>query len=128
MKERMQKYIPSFSEWKLKEKLARFASAMGVKTVYSVLLLYYAYRRKDTPSWAKNIVLGTLGYLITPIDVIPDLTPVLGFTDDFGVLSYGLVTIAAFINPEVRVKARIQLHSMFDEVYEKDLMAVDQKL
>ena len=67
------------------------------------LLLYYAYRRRDTPLWAKNIVLGTLGYFLSPIDIIPDLTPLLGYTDDAGVLAFGLVIISSYVASSVKV-------------------------
>ncbi|MCB0641234.1 MAG: DUF1232 domain-containing protein, partial [Phaeodactylibacter sp.] len=88
------KYMPSFSEGNFWEKVRRYAQQAGLKTVYTALLLFYAFKRKDTPAWAKNIILGTLGYFLAPIDAIPDLTPILGYTDDIGVLSFGLVTIA----------------------------------
>ncbi|MDV7402173.1 DUF1232 domain-containing protein, partial [Arthrospira platensis SPKY1] len=66
-------------ERQLWNKIKRFAKAAGVKTVYSVLLLFYAFQRKETPAWAKNIILGALAYFISPLDFLPDLTPVFGF-------------------------------------------------
>ena len=99
-----------------------------MKTVYSALLLFYAYRRKETPTWAKSIVLGTLGYLISPFDALPDLTPIIGYTDDIGVLSFGLVTIACYINEGVRTNARKQLGKWFKDFQEEDLLEVDAKL
>ena len=101
---------------------------VGVKVTYSALLLYYAYERKDTPQWARNIILGSLAYLISPIDAIPDLTPFLGFTDDIGVLSFGLVTIACYIDNTVRENAKTKVHKYFKVVDEEDLMEVDAKL
>jgi len=78
--------------------------------------------------WAKNIVLGVLGYLITPIDFIPDLTPIIGYTDDIGVLSFGLVTIACFVNDEVRTQSRNQLGKWFSKLDEETIAEVDQQL
>jgi len=101
---------------------------LGVKITYSALLLYYAYQRKDTPRWAKNVIIGALGYLLSPIDTIPDLTPFLGFTDDFGVLSFALVTIACYINEDVRSDAKEKVHQLFNNVYEEDLQEVDSSL
>ncbi|MDF1698738.1 MAG: YkvA family protein [Saprospiraceae bacterium] len=113
-------------------KLLRYLSArlktVGVKLAYSALLLYYAYDRADTPNWAKNIILGSLAYLVSPFDSIPDLTPFLGFTDDFGVLSFGLVTIACYIDAPVREKAKAKINSFFKVVDEEDLLEVDAKL
>lgn len=122
------KYADKFSEGKFWTKLKEYAKQAGVKAVYSALLLFYAFRRKDTPGWAKNIVLGVLGYFLTPIDAIPDLTPLLGYTDDIGVLSFGLVTIAAYINDEVKSQARTRLSKWFDEIDDDDLAEVDKQL
>jgi len=101
---------------------------LGVKLTYSALLLYYAYDRKDTPQWARNIILGSLAYLISPIDAIPDLTPFLGFTDDIGVLSFGLVTIACYIDDTVRKNARMKVRKFFKVVDEEDLSEIDSRL
>lgn len=122
------KYISRFSENKLWKKIGHYAKQAGLKTVYSALLLFYAYKRKDTPVWAKNIVLGTLGYFLSPIDWLPDLTPIIGFTDDIGVLSFGLVAIAAYINEDVRNQARERLKKWFGDYDQQPLQEVDEKL
>ncbi len=121
-------YKASYSEKKLWKKLKKFATAIGAKMTYTILLLFYAYKRKETPRWAKNIVLGALGYLIAPIDAIPDISPIIGFTDDLGVLSFGLVAIAAYVNDDVKSKARKKLNKWFGDVDEQDLEDVDGKL
>ncbi len=125
---RLDKYRRYFSEMAFWSKLKRFGKAAGVKTVYSALLLYYAYKRKETPAWAKRSILGVLGYLISPIDFLPDLTPIIGFTDDLGFLSMCLVIIAAFINDEVKTQAREKVLVWFPTVEEADLSEVDDKL
>lgn len=117
-----------YSEEGLWTKLQRYTRQAGTKVVYSALLLFYAYKRKDTPAWAKRVVIGALGYFISPIDVIPDLTPFLGYTDDIGILSFGLVTIAAYVNEEVRDNARGKLGKWFKNVDEEQLKEVDEKL
>ncbi|MFZ1749757.1 MAG: YkvA family protein [Saprospiraceae bacterium] len=103
-------------------------SAMGVKLVYSALLMIYAYKSERTPSWAKRIIIGAMAYLLSPIDTIPDLTPFIGFTDDLGVLSFALVTIACYIDEDVRQKAKTRLNKMFTNPSEKDIKAVDDCL
>ena len=110
------------------KKIQHFAKQAGLKVVYSVLLLFYAYRRTDTPLWAKRIIIGVLGYFISPIDMLPDLTPIIGYTDDLGVLSFGLVTIAAYVNDEVRIKARQKLRGWFGEFDVEELKEVDRQL
>lgn len=128
MKNPFEKYAKRFSENQLWKKIQDFAKQAGLKVMYSVLLLYYAYRRKDTPIWAKRIIIGILGYFISPIDMLPDLTPILGYTDDLGVLSFGLVAIAAYINDDVRITARKKLRDWFGDYDVAELVEVDQKL
>ncbi len=128
MKHPFEKYGNLFTENKLWEKIKNYARQAGVKAIYSSLLLFYAYRRSDTPSWAKNIILGTLGYFLAPIDAIPDLSPIIGYTDDIGVLSFGLVTIAAYINDEVRGQAKERLGKWFDDYDEESINEVEEML
>jgi uncharacterized membrane protein YkvA (DUF1232 family) len=103
----------SFSETSFWSKIRRYAQKAGEKTIYTALLLYYAYKRSDTPTWAKSVILGALGYFLSPIDAIPDLTPLVGYTDDMAVLAGALATVAAYINDEVREKATQQLTKWF---------------
>lgn len=128
MKSQLNRFRKFFSDSAFFEKLANFGKSLGTKTVYTALLLYYAYQRKDTPAWAKRIVLGVLGYLVMPLDAVPDLSPFVGYTDDIGVLSFGLVTIAAYINDEVKEKARTQVSKWLPKVNDEDLKEVEKKL
>ncbi len=122
------KYGKKFSKNSFFSLISKRYSTIGSKTVYTGLLLYFAFRRDETPTWAKNIILGTLGYLISPIDGIPDLTPVLGYTDDIGILSFGLVTIASYVNDEVRTKAKSKLTNWFPRLDQGSLHEIDQKI
>jgi uncharacterized membrane protein YkvA (DUF1232 family) len=124
----MQGPLSQFTENKLWRKLNAYARQAGIKVVYAALLLYYAYRRKDTPHWARRVVIGVLGYFLSPIDALPDLTPILGYTDDLGVLAFGLVTIAAYVDTSVKQQAREKLHAWFGAYDEEELKEVDDKV
>ncbi len=117
-----------FSEFRFWEKLKYHARQAGLKTVYTALLLFYAFKRKETPLWARRMILGVLAYFIAPIDALPDLTPLLGYTDDVGVLGFGLVTVACYINDDVRIDARKKLKKWFGELDFQQLAEVDQQL
>jgi len=117
-----------FSPTLLAQKVRLLGTKAGVRLTYTLLLLFYAYRQKDTPFWAKNIVLGVLGYFIAPIDGIPDLTPFVGYTDDFGMLTFGLVTIAAYISKEVRLSAKTAVYKLFPKANEHEFAEVDCRL
>lgn len=128
MLEKIKQYQHHFSENKFWNKLRQHARKVGLKTVYTALLLFYAYRRRETPTWARSIIIGLLGYFLAPIDLIPDLSPVLGYTDDLGVLAFGLVAIAGFINDDVKTKARTRLEGWFGNYDETELKEIDAKL
>lgn len=122
------RYAILFSKKNLWNKISRYAKQAGIQTVYAALLLYYAFKRKETPRWAKNMVIGVLGYFLAPIDAIPDLTPFIGYTDDIGVLIFGLVTISAYVNKEVRENAKNKLVKWFGNYDTKLLKEVEDKL
>jgi uncharacterized membrane protein YkvA (DUF1232 family) len=128
MKNPFSRFSRFFSESAFWNKLKHYARQAGIQTVYAALLLYYAFRRKETPAWAKHMILGVLGYFLAPINALPDLTPILGYTDDIGVLTFGLVTVASYVNDEVKEKARHRLGSWFGSYREDALKEVDQQL
>jgi uncharacterized membrane protein YkvA (DUF1232 family) len=108
----------------LKKKIRYISSSL----LYASLLMYYAFIRKETPFWAKRIVMGVFVYLFSPIDAIPDLSPIIGYTDDMGVMLYGLVLIAAYINADVRQSARGTLEKWIGPVDQETLRQVDARL
>lgn len=122
------KYKRWFDEQTFSKTLLRIAKKSGIKVVYTALLMFFAYKRPETPSWAKRIVIGVLGYLFAPIDLIPDLSPIVGFTDDLAFLSLGLITIAGYVNKDVREKSKAQLKKWFGDYDENDLKEVDEQL
>ena len=120
--------LPLLPAQRFLRRTGRLAKAAGLQTIYTALLLYYAYERKDTPRWAKKSILGALGYLLMPLDAIPDLTPILGYTDDLAVLGAGLAVVAAYVNGEVRQQARATLGRWFPAPDAATLDAVDEQL
>lgn len=74
-----------------------------------IVAIYYAYRDSRTPILAKIIILITLGYALSPIDLIPDFIPVLGYLDDLvivpALIALSLRLIPAEIMEEAREKA-----------------------
>ena len=87
--------------------------AAGRGVIFNALTLYFCLQDPDTPPWAKAIIVGALGYLISPLDVIPDFTPFIGYTDDAGVLAGAVLTLAAFITDDHRNRANGVLHAWF---------------
>jgi len=96
--------------WK---KVTGVALKAGRELIEKALWLYYAAQRPETPTWAKGVAFGALGYFISPIDLIPDITPVLGYTDDLGVVGLAIASIAAYINDDVKRDAARKLDDWF---------------
>ena len=110
------------------QSLENIASKAGMTAVYSALLLFYSFKGDKAPVWAKRVIIGTLGYLISPIDFIPDMTPIVGYTDDIGILSYALVSISCYIDMDVRINARKQTKEIFGKLIPSVIVSVDKKI
>ena len=108
-------------------KLSGIAKKAGLKVVYTGLLLYYVLQ-EDIPRRTKAIIYSALGYLVFPLDAIPDAIPVVGYSDDIGVLILALATVAMYINDDVKNKARVKLRSWFGDIEESDLREVDSQV
>ncbi len=99
-----------------------FINELSTKGLYIILLLFYAYQQGEVPSWAKKVIIGSITYFLSPLDAIPDLTPVLGMTDDLGVLAFGLVTIACYVTDDIREKAESKLTKLTKKKINRDLI------
>ena len=67
---------------------------------------YYCALDRDTPVKVRAMLFGSLAYFLLPSDAVPDILPVLGFTDDAAVLATALNLLAAHITPTHREAAR----------------------
>ncbi len=106
-------HAKSYSESGFWNKLAKYAQAAGSEVIEKVLCLYYAAQRPETPAWAKTVIFGALGYFIFPLDAVPDVLPVVGYSDDLGVIAGALVTVSLYITDEVRQSARDKMQGWF---------------
>jgi uncharacterized membrane protein YkvA (DUF1232 family) len=70
---------------------------------------YYCAFDKQTPRHVQATLLGAIAYFILPFDFVPDMLPVLGFTDDAAVLATALRLVATHITPEHRQAASAAL-------------------
>ena len=123
MDNKFSKYYSDNSLW---EKIRKFSKDAGAKVVYAVLLLYYAMGDKSVSIRNKVMIAASLGYFILPTDAIFDLTPVIGYSDDLGVLLFALTQIASSVTPEVREKSRIKMNEWFSNVDESELTDLEK--
>ncbi|MDP4626106.1 MAG: YkvA family protein [Akkermansiaceae bacterium] len=100
--------VPGF--WRVVRKVA---SRGGRKLLGGALTLFFCLRDSETPAWAKSVILGALGYLIFPMDFIPDTILGVGFTDDWSVIIGAITTVAAHIKDDHRARASAVVKRFF---------------
>jgi uncharacterized membrane protein YkvA (DUF1232 family) len=74
-----------------------------------LLAAWVCARDPSTPRRVKLTLLAALGYFVLPLDAIPDVMPLLGFTDDAAVIAAALAAVAGSITPQHRDKAKEML-------------------
>ena len=108
-------YSNKFSQSEFVEKISRIAKRAGAKLVYAALILFYTLQSDKISTKDKAIIIGALGYLISPLDVVPDAIPIVGLGDDLAVLLYVLKKVWTDIDPDIKSRAREKLGKWFDE-------------
>ena len=109
------KYKDKFSKKGFVEKIARIAKRAGVKLVYAALILYYTLESPEISLKDKAYIIGALGYLITPLDLVPDAIPIAGLGDDLAVLIFVLERVWGNVSDDVKDKAKAKLNTWFDD-------------
>ncbi|WP_297800978.1 YkvA family protein [uncultured Brevundimonas sp.] len=91
-------------------KMRRVAS--HVPFAKQAIAAWYATQDPETPFRAKAVLLGALAYFVMPVDAIPDIFAVVGFSDDAAVLAAVLATFGASIKDRHYDKAKQTLESL----------------
>ena len=115
-------FANKFSPTDFVDKVARIAKRAGAKLVYAALILYYTLQSDKVSKADKALIVGALGYMISPFDAVPDAIPIVGLTDDLAVLVYVLKKGWVNVEPEIKDKARARLSKWFDE---DEIMEID---
>lgn len=128
MHDEKSEYTEVYSESGYWKKLKGYAAKAGREVVERSLQLYYAAQAEGTPRWAKTVIYGALGYFISVIDAVPDITPIVGYTDDLGVLVAALAAVAMYVTPEVKTQAQHKTTAWFGPVAQaEDIPAADDE-
>jgi uncharacterized membrane protein YkvA (DUF1232 family) len=102
-----------FESWKAKAKQLK-------REVYA---LYLASKDPRTPWYAKVLAALIIGYALSPIDLIPDFIPVLGYLDDLIIVPAGIVLLVKMIPKEVMEEAREKARSLDEQKNPKNWIA-----
>ena len=107
-------YQSEYSDSKFWTKVKGLAKKAGSEVVYQALLLYYVLKSPDVPIEQKLVIIGAIGYLICPVDLIPDFIPVAGYADDAAALTAAIKMVHDSITPEIEEQARSKANSLFN--------------
>ncbi|MGL4262855.1 MAG: YkvA family protein [Afipia sp.] len=80
-----------------------------------LLTAYYCAFDRETPRHVQAAILAALAYFVLPFDFVPDMLPVLGFTDDAAVLATAIRMVSSHIKPEHREAAHAALTRGLDK-------------
>jgi len=83
--------------------------ARGLKR--EVQVLYRAFRDQRTPWYGKAFAALVVAYAFSPIDLVPDFVPILGYLDDLVLLPLGILLAVRMIPPQVMADARAQVEA-----------------
>ena len=108
------KYERHYNEDKLWQKLHKFAGKWGEKLLLPAMMLYCMMKSPTVSLRDKTIILGALGYLILPLDAVPDFIPMLGIVDDISAIMLVLKTLGKDITPEIRKEAKEQTDKLLN--------------
>lgn len=77
--------------------------------------LYLAYRDPRTPIYARIVAICVVGYAFSPIDLIPDFIPILGYLDDLLLLPLGIALAIRLIPPAVMAESRVKAQELLNQ-------------
>ena len=109
----MDGYAEKYSEKSFFDKITSVIKKAGLTLIYKALQLYYVTENPNCPMKIKAAIFAALGYFISPIDFIPDITPIVGYSDDAGAIALALTLAQVYINDTVRQKAKDKLTYLF---------------
>lgn len=85
--------------------------------------LYLAYKRPDVPLYAKIVSILVVSYALSPIDLIPDFVPILGYVDDLILIPLGIALAVKLIPENIMNECRQQSEEIFKEGKPKNWIA-----
>ena len=109
------KYGKNYSEDGFFKKITGSVKKAGLGLIYKALQLFYVAQNPNVPMKIRAAIIAPLGYFISPIDLIPDITPLIGFTDDAAVIAGAMAIAHLYINDEIKNKAKETIRKIFGD-------------
>jgi uncharacterized membrane protein YkvA (DUF1232 family) len=117
-------YEKYFSENELLQKIGKLGKSIGATVLYPVFLLFNLLKSGDINLKEKAMIIGTLGYFILPVDLLPDAIVGVGYADDAAALTAAVTALASCITEDIQNESKEQLCKIFGEFDEKALDSV----
>ena len=115
------KYAEKYTESSFFDKIKNTVKSAGLTLIYKAMQLYYVTENPNCPKKIKAAIFAALGYFIMPLDVIPDFTPIVGYSDDAAAIALALGLAQFYIDDEVNRKAKNKIANIFGKSVLKDL-------
>jgi uncharacterized membrane protein YkvA (DUF1232 family) len=112
---KIKKYAKYYSEGDFLKKLSKVSGKLSSSLLYYFIILYYLVSDKNIPLKTRLIFIAALGYFILPSDLVADVIPGLGFTDDLAFVTYAFSTANDFITPELKAKAQERVERLLNQ-------------
>lgn len=90
-------------------KLRLIPRSAGRVILFKALLLYELLTSPGVPVWVRAAIIGVLGYLILPLDAVPDVLPVVGYADDMAAMTALLGSVDYLVSDGMRLQAEQHL-------------------
>lgn len=117
-------YEKHFSESELWNKVAKIGKSIGATLIYPVLLLLNLLKSSETDLKEKTMIIGSLGYFILPVDLLPDAIAGVGFTDDIAALSAVISALASCITKEIQEQSKQKCHDLLGDIDDRAIDGV----
>jgi len=81
----------------------------------NLYLVYLISRHPKTPFYIKILIFGVLGYAFSPIDLIPDFIPVIGYLDDLLIVPLGIYIALKLVPEPILLECKLNVDSVWNE-------------
>ena len=95
-----------YSESRFWRKVGSLPRETGRALLEKGITLFVILSDAQTPTWARVLIMAALGYFICPLDLVPDVVPVLGYVDDLAVMTLLIAEVDRFLTPAMRERVQ----------------------
>jgi len=111
----MDEYAKNYSEESLWDKVRDNVSSIGLSLIYKAFQLYYVAQSDACPMKVKAAIMAALGYLISPLDLVMDPIPVVGYSDDVVAIGLALTVAQMYITDDIKKQAKDRMREIFGD-------------